>query len=182
MKRENHNYDYINTNYNTMLFEELVHELEVTYLHIYRKYANTMEYEDVRQELMIKTLEVITKYDESKGAKFTTFLYLLLKNRAIDLIRQHNIYRSRNLPLEENFEIMDYTTMFNQDRHEKLSILDALMEDIQAADRLFIKAYLAANSVADLASKLDMGVSTAYRRLKQIKDQLHESYQRYINK
>ncbi|MFP4465841.1 MAG: sigma-70 family RNA polymerase sigma factor [Candidatus Goldiibacteriota bacterium] len=62
-------------------------------------------YEDLVQEGIMGMLNALEKFDESKGAKFSTYSVYFIKGRILDYLRRENKIKTLDMDIGENEEI-----------------------------------------------------------------------------
>ncbi len=138
--------------------------------------------DDLVQEGMVALFNAIMNYDEKAGASFTTFAYICVRKRIIDLIRKSSSGKNRALndsvPLDD-VEIASGNpeTVYIEEERETL-----LMREIESVlseeeQRIFY-AYLDGDSYREIAASLSVSTKKVDNTLQKIRKSLKKSFNR----
>ena len=151
-----------------------------------------MDVEDVMQEMRIHIMKVVPKYDPSKGASLSTFIYMAISRRLSDLksksIRQGKYWTDTldglatkismgNSGDKEGFEsamnYLEYKSMASADnlQEDLADMIDVrqILSDLKAEDReLFLDRYLEGYSLAELCEKHSRSTENIRQKLRRV--------------
>lgn len=98
-----------------LAFGELIEASLPFILKVYKKYLiNSTDFDDWHSDAQFTIFRCVEKYRGNDNAKFTTYLYQALVNKAKDIIRVNNRVKNINDAVslenlvEKNFDIVDY--------------------------------------------------------------------------
>ena len=99
-------------------FGELISASLPFILKMYKKYlASSTEFDDWNSDAQLTIFRCVNNYHGNENAKFTTYLYQALTNKAKDVIRANNRMKNgydsislENL-IEKNFDFVDYNSI-----------------------------------------------------------------------
>lgn len=99
-------------------FAELIDASRPFILKLYKKYLiNSTEFDDWHSDAQLTIFRCVNNYRGNDNAKFTTYLYQALANKAKDIIRANNRIKKANDVIslenliEKNFDIVDHNTI-----------------------------------------------------------------------
>lgn len=143
---------------NILAFEEIVRRYQKRLLwFVTRIIHDQARAEEICQDAFFKTYQVIDRVDSSK--KFSTFLFEIAKNRAIDELRK----TKREVPLTG---VAIETKTDETGVHE---LVGKLPQNYRAAVKLY---YFADLSYEEISRKLKIPINTVRTRLRRAKEKL----------
>lgn len=180
-------------------FEVLVNRHTQTFLNLaYRTLQNEQDAEDVIQKVFLDLWQNPHRWDESKGAKFTTWLYKVVVNRCLDHKRKHHRSDSSHVAyeIEDNGSEKSGLDICYQQASEQRQVLESkqalesqatqleswiseLPESQQTALNLATYQQLPQKEVADI---MDTSVKAVESLLSRAKTTLRKRYQLYAHK
>lgn len=179
-------------------FEILVNRHTQTFFNLaYRTLQNHQDAEDVIQRVFLDLWQNPRRWDERKGAKFTTWLYKVVVNRCLDHKRKHHRSEANHVA----YEVADYDSEKDglgacyQQSSERRQILESkqvlesqavqleswiseLPESQQTALNLVIYQQLPQKEVADI---METSVKAVESLLSRAKKTLKKRYQLSTN-
>ena len=170
-------------------FEVLLtrHEKKV-YGFLYRKLGDRQKANDVLQEVFLRVIRSARQY--RKQARFTTWLYTIARNLAVDELRRmsHRRHRSLNAPLdgsgrtslEDRLPGPSDDGFTKADGSEiKTRINEAVNELSEAQREVFVMRQLMNLSFKDIAAIIGISENTAKSRMRYALDNLRLSLADY---
>lgn len=131
---------------------------------------NRSEAEDIAQDSFIKAYDMLSTYDDSK-ASFSTWLYRIATNKAIDHLRKHK----RVIAIDDPEEYADEhaeVELFDDEIQALRNAVDALEPPVYAQ---VIKAYFwEGKSYQTIADELDITTNTVGTWMRRAKANLKE--------
>ena len=128
------------------------------------------EAEDIAQEAFIKAYDTLKQYDEDK-AKFSTWLYRIATNKAIDHLRKHKRIIHIDNPEEYSDEHAEIT-LFDDEIQALRTAVDELEPPVYAQ---VIKAYFwEGKSYQQIADELNITTNTVGTWMRRAKVNLKE--------
>lgn len=127
--------------------------------------------EDIAQETFIKAYQTLKNFDSSKG-RFSTWLYRIATNKAIDHLRAH-----KRVIAVDDIETLADTTMPVDIPDDELAALRQAVEVLEPpVYSQVIKAYFwEGKSYQAIAEELDIPMSTVGTWMRRAKAQLREA-------
>lgn len=159
-------------------FEENVKKYNpLIYSFINKTFVQSYEKEDLYQEALIVLHEAMGEFDKDKGVKFSTYLYIKLRNKMYDLIkgsRELTLVDTQSALIEglvSPDEVFDDDNDAYIDKVEK-DLLDALLK-MPRGDITYLIIYggLTQNKVAEIKGISQQRVQYLHKRnLKKLKE------------
>ncbi len=152
-------------------FEELVQRYHVgLIIHCERLVGDRDEAEDVAQEAFIKAYMNLKNYDPEK-ARFSTWLYKIATNLAIDQLRKSK----RRIIVEDIEEVAEHTMPTYIEDEERREIRAAVGALMPPEYRTVIEAYYwEGKSYQQIADDINIPLNTVRTWIRRAKEQLQE--------
>ncbi len=140
-----------------------------------------MDPEDLLQEATICFVKAIEKFDENGGQKFSTFVYNIVKQRIIDLIKKNSSQKSGSEITKistEDTEVYDPSDINVVDDYisrEQVETLRKVIKDtLSDSEKSVLNLYLQEMSYSEIAESLGVSTKKVDHTLSQIKKKLRE--------
>jgi len=152
-------------------FEELVRRYHVgLIIHCEGLVGDRDAAEDIAQEAFVKAYFDLEKFDPNK-ARFSTWLYRIATNKAIDYLRQ----QKRRVSVEDIESIAEATMPAYIEEEQKQEIRQAVLKLVPPKYRQVIEAYYwDGKSYEQIAHDMDIQLNTVRTWLRRAKLQLKE--------
>ena len=142
------------------------------YQFIYFKTQHKETAEDLTSQTFIKALENINNYREQEGARFSSWLYRIARNKVID----HYRTKKENLRLEDIWEVSDEADLeFDIDVRERLSEIKKYLLQLTKEQReiVIMRVWdeLSYQEIAEIIGKNEAACKMAFSRaIKKIRE------------
>ena len=126
---------------------------------------NHADREDVAQEIVTQLWRAYPKFDATRT--LSTWMYRIALNVAISFVRANSVHVRHTVALDETHDVEDPST---REDDERLRLLRAFIESLDALNRALLLLYLDEHSYRDIAAILgitETNVATKISRLKQ---------------
>ncbi len=156
----------------TEQYAELIERYQAGLLiHLDRMLNDRMEAEDITQQAFIRAYEKLDDFDEQR-ARFSTWLYKIAKNLAIDSLR----VRHRSVPTEmETVETLAPVYLTSEKDELAAETRAAVLKLMPPEHRQAIEAYYwQGKSYQAIAEDMDVPMNTVKSWLRRAKKQLRE--------
>jgi len=159
----------------------------------YRGLVPTYDDIDIRQELMMEFQEAVKIYDPTKGAKFSSFAYMLMKNKILNMARCANaqkrdpgnfIYYESTVPgtdLSYEGVLCDKSDIEYEciKREQSKLLFDYLMSTLKPEELDLYQKYIYGMSVREISSQYGIEEKTCRNKLTYIKRKLRNNSKNY---
>ncbi len=151
--------------------EKIVFKVANTY------YRDVEDRRDLAQDICVQAWRSFGSYDAARP--FATWMYRVALNVAISSVRSAGRRRRHTIPLDERFLDVADTRPTSDEPDERVRVLHAVIDRLDALNRALMLLYLEDRSYRDIADVLGMtetNVATKLNRLKQrIRTELAEN-------
>lgn len=147
--------------------------------------------DDLLQEAILAFIKAVNRYDESKGAAFSSFAYAVAKKRILDVVKLSK--GKKHSPLNDASSITseyrggegdgDYSDGAADERtpidlyieeEREIGLSEALRSVLGDREREVLELYLAGNSYNEIGGKLGISPKTVDNTLTRIKKKLRD--------
>ncbi|HVI69397.1 MAG TPA: sigma-70 family RNA polymerase sigma factor [Magnetospirillaceae bacterium] len=133
--------------------------------------GNRDDAEDIAQETLIKAFDKLPKFDSNR-ARFSTWLYKIATNTALDYLRKHK----RQFTVEDIEELAGATEPTYLEDAERAEVRKAVIALTPPEYRHIIEAYYwQGKSYKQIAAELDKPLNTISSSMRRAKAQLKEA-------
>lgn len=137
-------------------------------------YAGTLhDRDDLLQEIVAQLWASFGRYDRQR--KFSTWMYRVALNVAIDFQRRQRRYGNRRTELSEQDGCLPGDVIARHEETEQLIVLRRTLATQNDADRALLLLHLEGNSYREIGEILGISESNVGTRLSRIKDGLRKS-------
>ncbi|MFO0914434.1 MAG: sigma-70 family RNA polymerase sigma factor [Pirellulales bacterium] len=137
-------------------------------------YAGTQhDRDDLLQEIVAQLWASFGRYDRQR--KFSTWMYRVALNVAIDFQRRQRRYGNRRTELSEQDGCLPGDVIARHEETEQLIVLRRTLATQNDADRALLLLHLEGNSYREIGEILGISESNVGTRLSRIKDGLRKS-------
>ncbi|HSX31239.1 MAG TPA: sigma-70 family RNA polymerase sigma factor [Candidatus Saccharimonadales bacterium] len=152
-------------------YEELVHLYHVgLIIHCEQLVGDRDDAEDIAQEAFIKAYQKLAKFNPKK-ARFSTWLYKIATNLAVDFLRAHK----RRIVVEDIELVAEATMPAHIEEDEKRELIEQVAQLQPPEFRRVIEAYFwEGKSYQEIADAERIPLNTVRSRLRRAKLQLKE--------
>jgi RNA polymerase sigma factor (sigma-70 family) len=149
-------------------FRELLDRHRGIVLKVANAYCrNPADRDDLAQEIATQVWRAFPSFDTTR--KFSTWMYRIALNVAISFVRSGSLRERHMVPLDETHDVAD-SGKGNADDDERVALLYAFIDRLDALNRALLLLYLDEHSYRDIAEVLgisETNVATKINRLKQ---------------
>ncbi len=131
--------------------------------------------DDLLQEIVSRLWGSFKTYDDRR--KFSTWMYRVALNVAIDYRRRKRRWGRESVSLDEATETVLMTGPNNTDKQNQLAELHELLEGLEEADRVLLLFHLEGQSYSEIADILGISASNVGTRLNRLRMSLKQTAQ-----
>lgn len=146
----------------------IIKELDTMLRAIHYKYVRLLDEDDVLQELRIKLVDIFYKYNPEKTAKFSTYAYCALRNKAIDIGRSSSRNYVNLVDYNDEISFVKEATdkyMDQLDREKDIETIKKIVDHVSEDAREFFIEYLACGgNMVEYIKRSDLSRTVCYRR------------------
>jgi len=129
--------------------------------------------DDLMQEIIVRLWGAFGRYD--RGRKFSTWMYRVALNVAIDFRRRQRRWGRGTTPLDETGAEALVTSTEQATKVQQLRELRDLLEEQSDADRALLLLYLEGNSYQEIGDVLGMSETNVGTRLNRLKKSMRDA-------
>jgi RNA polymerase sigma factor (sigma-70 family) len=159
----------------------------------YRCLVPTYDDIDIRQELLMEFQEAVKLYDPTKGAKFSSFAYMLMKNKILNMSRCANaqkrdpgnfIYYESKVPgtsLSYEGVLCDKSDIEYDcvKREQTVLLLEYLIDTLKPQELELYQKYIYGMSVREISAQYSIDEKACRNKLTYIKRKLRNNSKNY---
>ncbi len=125
-------------------------------------------YDDIFQEILLQLWKSQSSYDPNRNTKFTTWMYRVALNTAINSLRKSK----KNLQLEQINEDLNVLESDEDDSERSLDQMHAAIDQLEKVEKGLILLYLDDRSYKEMAEIMGISESNIGVRINRIKKKL----------